>query len=472
VADLLRDIERYERTRLPNDARRLAVDCQSLAASPVEARRQLADRVDMHYRNANFRFAVTEELLNNLIPERKLEYAQLNETVVGHPVQGTSLMATELAVRMLPDPHRALLALEVTGDIASLTTTNAGLAQLHNESESRYVARKPLEIDMKGISLWPAEVGVENQTRLSGVETSMDNVPIVNWLVNHAVRTQYDMNSSAANEETKQKIVAKASDRVDTEVRKHFSEVVDRLNQHVFDPLNSLALGPELIDAETQEKRFTMRLRLGGEDQLGSHTPRPQAPSDSLASIQIHESVINNGIQRLHLDGRTFTLPELSRHVAESLNCPAPWPTDPENNDVKITFAQQNAVVIRCQDGQVTLTLSIARLSKSPRRWSNFQVRAVYQPVVHGRSAQLVREDAIHLIASRSLGSQLVLRGIFGHALSRKTPWNLIPEKIINQPKLQNAAITQFVIDDGWIGLSLGPKPVTTTARRQWLGVR
>ena len=96
VAELLRDIERYEWTRLPSDARRLAVDCQSLWASPVEARRRLADRVDVHYRNANFRFAVTEELLNDLIPEQKMEYAQVHDTVLGRPVEGESLMATEV----------------------------------------------------------------------------------------------------------------------------------------------------------------------------------------------------------------------------------------------------------------------------------------------------------------------------------------------------------------------------------------
>ena len=95
--------------------------------------------------------------------------------------------------------------------------------------------------------------------------------------------------------------------------------------------------------------------------------------------MQIHESVINNGIQRLQLDGRTFTLPELSRHVAASLNCPAPWPTNPENNDVKITFADRNAVVVRCQDGRVVLTLSIAQLSKSPRHVAQFPDPRVLQ---------------------------------------------------------------------------------------------
>ena len=471
VAELLRDIERYEWTCLPNDARRLAVDYQSLLASPVEARRQLAERFNDHYRNANFRFAVTEELLNDLIPEQKMEYAQVHETVLSHPVQGESLMATELAVRMLPDPEHARLMLEVTGEMAALTTTDAGLAQFHNESESRYVGRKPLEIDMKGISVWPVEVYVQNETRLNGVQTSIDNVPLFNWLAKMAARQQHDMNLPAATEEMRQKIEAKASERIDAEVRQRLSEVVERLNQRLFDPLNSLALDPQLIEAKTDEERFTMRLRLGGEDQLGSHTPRPQAQSDSLASMQIHESVINNGIQRLQLDGRKFTVPELSRHVAASLNCPAPWPTNPDNDDVKITFADRNAVVVHCQDGRLMLTLSIARLSKSPHMWRNFQIRAFYKPEVHGRSAELVRDGVIQLIGPRNMGSQLALRGIFSHALSKKAPWELIPEKIVNQPRLQNAAITQFDIIDGWIGISLGQKP-QTAARRQRLSVR
>ena len=137
-----------------------------------------------------------------------------------------------------------------------------------------------------------------------------------------------------------------------------------------------------------------------------------------------------------------------------------------------ITFAKQNAMVVRCRDGQVLLTLSIAQLSKGTHYiWHNFQVRASYQPVVYGRSAQLVRKGVIELYGKRNVGARAVLLGVFGHALSRKTPWELIPQKIINQPKLQDAAVTQFAIEDGWIGLSLGPKQ-TTTAHRTRFGSR
>jgi hypothetical protein len=469
AAAVLRDLERYERTVLPSDAQQLALDCQYLTMAPVAARRQLADRVDTHYRNANLRVAVTEELLNKLIPERKLEYAPVRDKVLGYPVRGESLMATEVAVRMLPDPKRVRLALEVTGEIAAMTTADAGPARFHNDSESSYVARKPIEIDMEAIHLWSAEVDVYNETRIRGVETPLDGVPLISSIVRGLAKSQAEQSKSAANREIEQKVAAQARERVNTETRERFTEVVERLNQRVFDPLNSLSLDPQLIAAETTKERFTMRLRLAGEDQLGSHTPRPQAPADSLASVQLHESMLNNGIQRLLLNGRTFTLPELSQYVATRLNRPAPWPVDPDQADVKITFAQQDAVVVRCHGGQVVVTLSIAQLSKSARsKWKNFQVRAFYRPEVHGRSAQLVRDGVIHLLGPRlNTGAQIALRGIFSHTFSKNKPWELVPEQIIKEPKLGEAAITQFVIDDGWIGLSLGPKPVASTAARR-----
>ncbi len=196
VAALLGHIERYERTGLPSDARRLALDCQNLLASPVEAQRQLADRVDMHYRNANVRVAVTEKLINDLIPERNLEYAQVNDTVLGRPVSGESLMATELAVRMLPDPKRVRLALEVTGEIAALTTVDAGLARIHNDSKSYYVARKPLEIDMNGISLYPVEIEVHNDSRVRGVGTPLDSIPLVGSLARGVAKAGADQSKS------------------------------------------------------------------------------------------------------------------------------------------------------------------------------------------------------------------------------------------------------------------------------------
>ena len=326
---------------------------------------------------------------------------------------------------------------------------------------------------MQGIRVWPVEISVANRTRLRGIDTPFNGLPLIGQMVKGVARSQMEENKPAATREVRRKVAAKARDRIDAETRERLAKFVQRMHERVFGPLNALSLDPRLIAAETTEKRFVMRLRLAGEDQLGSHTPRPRAYADSLASVQIHESALNNGIERLQLNGRTFTLLGLSRHIAARLNRPMHWEITPDHADVKIKFAEKDAVVVRCQHGQVILTLSIARLRKSPRVWKDFQIRAFYRPEVNGRSAELVRDGVIHLIGDRlNLGSQIALRGIFAHALSKDNPWNLVPEPIVSEPKLRDAAITQFVIDDGWIGVSLGPKhPAPVTAQRPQRGL-
>jgi hypothetical protein len=286
-------------------------------------------------------------------------------------------------------------------------------------------------------------------------------------------RSQSEQSKPAASEEVKQKIAAQARQRVDDEARQRLSDFVERINQRVFDPLAALSLDPQLIDAETTSKRFTMRLRLAGEDQLGSHTPRPQAPDDSLASVQLHESVINNGIQRLQLDGRTFSLPELSQHIADRLSRPLSWEINPEHSDVTIAFAPKDAVLVRCDNDRIELLLSIAELSKGTRKWKNFQIKAYYKPEVDGRSAQLTRDGVVQLIGRLNFSSQIALRGIFSKALSKNNSWDLVPQQIVKEPKLADAAITQFVVDDGWVAVALGPKRVpASTAHKQRSSLR
>ena len=179
--------------------------------------------------------------------------------------------------------------------------------------------------------------------------------------------------------------------------------------------------------------------------------------------MQLHESVFANGIERMQLAGRTFTMPALSQHVAQCLNCPSPWAVDPDNADVKITFAKQDPIVVHCRDGQVVVTVSFARLSKvsAGRKWSNFQVRAFYRPRANGRSVELVRDGVIHFPSG---GAQLALRGVFPRLLQRRR-LAARAAQIIDDPRLGDTAITQLVVDDGWIGISLGPKPVTASRR-------
>lgn len=466
LVEMLEDVERYEQTRSGSDARRVADDCLALARFEEPSLRQLGSRLETDYRNANMRINVTAELLERLMPPRTPEYAPVRDTLLGFPIRGRSVTSNEVHVRLLPDPERIRIALEVEGQVNSVTSSTSGPATFYNNSVAHYKAQKAMAIDLQGIRLEPARVWVNNRMQLRDVETEFDGLPLFGALAQGVARNQHEQRRGELDRAAERKVAVRASQRLNTEATSRLSKLAERLRKRVFTPLHKLSLDPTAIESRTLEDRFVMRIRLAGDDQLGAHTPRPRAPSDSLASVQIHETALNNLFHRLELDGREFRLPELSRHVAEKLGRPEVWKTDPEHDDVVIVFAPRDAASVQLEDGQVTVTLAIDKLSKGRRHWRDFRVRAFYEPTVEGSTVRLAREEVIHLIGDRlGLRGQIALRGIFSKTFSKDDPLVFSPTPLKENPDTADIAVTQLVIDDGWLGAALGPRQ--TAQRRE-----
>src|SRR6266404_3933752 len=117
--------------------------------------------------------------------------------------------------------------------------------------------------------------------------------------------------------------------------------------------MRRLALDPTALTMETTEARLALRSRLAGGDQLGAHTPRPEAPADSLASTQVHESTLNNLLDHLDLAGRTFTLPELHKWLSDKLSRGELKSPDDLPSGVHVTFAAKDPVRVRCDSGRL-----------------------------------------------------------------------------------------------------------------------
>ena len=66
VREVLASIEQYESSGLPSDAKRVAVGLRKLNWSALQQDRQMAQKLDEHYRNANIRIAMTNDFLNRL----------------------------------------------------------------------------------------------------------------------------------------------------------------------------------------------------------------------------------------------------------------------------------------------------------------------------------------------------------------------------------------------------------------------
>ena len=271
--------------------------------------------------------------------------------IVGVPSRGQSTTSSQLTVRLFPAPNQLRLGIEAAGVVDSQTSSTAGPVTFMSHGESSYRVGKLIVINGEGIRVGRAMADVNNQTRLSGLETDFDGIPLLRNFVRSYALSQHGEKQGQARQEVEVKVASRAEQRLDAEVNARLLKAESEFRDRFVAPLARLGLDRTVIQLATSQDRLTARLRLGRHDQLGAHTPRPLALSNSLASVQIHESAINNLLDRFELAGRTFTLPELYQRISNPLGrMPVKVPDDlPEN--VVVTFAEEDPVRVRCHRG-------------------------------------------------------------------------------------------------------------------------
>ena len=384
-------LEAFERTNSPRAGEVLAVERLKLSVSDQPEQLELARKIEETYCGPNVRIAVTGYLLNRMLPDREPEYQWVRDTMLGHPVRGRSRTSADVGLALIPDPNRMRAAVTVDGLVSASTSSTAGPATFINDSESQYSAVKELELTPMGIRFQSAEVTVDNRTRLRGIRTDFDGIPLVSSLVHSVARSQHDASQPAIRREMNRKVQSQAERQIDEEINARLGELNERLQTRLLEPLDAMHLRPEVADAKTTEVRMSMQLHLAGPGQLGSNTPRPWAPSDSVLSFQIHQSALNNVLRGLELDGATLTIKELRERIATRFNRPEMLQETNEHDDVSITFASTDAARIDFEDGRIAISLGVDKLRAGTRHWRNFRVRAYYTPQTSRQSATLVR---------------------------------------------------------------------------------
>src|SRR5207244_10177501 len=130
-----------------------------------------------------------------------------------------------------------------------------------------------------------------------------------------------------------------------------------------------------------------------------------------LASLQVHESLLNNVLEQLRLEGRTMTAVQLIDHVNRQLNVKLTCNVE-KGRKLTFTFADQDALRVRLADDRLLLTVSLAKLQGGGRQWTNFQILVRYAVTPQGASVQLVQIDEPSLSGRLSNRSQIIVQGI------------------------------------------------------------
>ncbi|MGC3969665.1 MAG: hypothetical protein QM775_20740 [Pirellulales bacterium] len=461
---LLESIERFEGGGLPSDGHALAEQCKLLDYSNDPARRQLATWLTSHYRNANVRVTISADLLNRMLPEELRQNAAVNDTVLGLPTQGWSSTRTGVGIAFIPSNESLAVRMTAQGTVHAQTQTFSGPVRLFNHSDSSFRAHKDFSLTHRGVEVQPATASTASRSRLQGIRTDFDHMPILGGIVESIAMDQHAEKKVPAQREAAAKVSRQVERGLDHELDKHLRTANGQLNDYIVTPLAKVGLSPDLIELQSNEARAIMRVRIAGENQLASHTPRPRAYSDNVASVQVHQSAINNVLERLGFQGRHFTAAELYSFAVKELYVPDV--VDPAHipDDISITFAKTDPITIHCANGHVELRLAIEELRRGTKSWRDFTVRTEFKTQIVDGATCFVRDGLIHLSGNRlSTTSQIALRTVFAKVFADDMCLPLWPEKMRTDKRFADLDIAQVDIRDGWIGMAVGPRRVQTT---------
>ena len=462
---LLESIEKFEAGGLPADAHALAEQCRLLDVSADEERRQLATWLTSHYRNANIRVTLSADLLNRMMPAELTKSAPVNEYVLGLPTQGWSTTRTGVGIRFLPSQDRLAMRMEAEGAVQAQTRTDSGPVRVFNQSDSNFIAHKDLALTPEGVIVYRAVASTHSRNRLRGIKTDFDHMPILGSIVESIALDQHAEKKPLAQAESQARVSRGVERGLDAEIDKHLKTADAALKERIIAPLSSLQLEPEVIEMQSNESRAIMRVRIAGEDQLASHTPRPRAYSDNVGSVQIHQSAVNNILEKSNLAGRRFTLPELYKFVVEKYYLPDNADVSELPTDIELTFAKVDPITVRCEAGRIELRLAIEELGRAGKTWRDFVVKATFKTdVVNGHTC-FVRDGIVKLSGPKlSATSQIPLRTVFAKVFPDDMCVVLWPDKFRNDPRFADLDIEQVDIRDGWIGMAIGPRRLQASA--------
>ncbi len=350
---MLVDLELLEEDPINRVRFSLASAVQTLRLAEEPNQQAIANALNDHYRNANIRLAIAGKLIERFLPEETYQSKPVRQRILGANTSGDSLVRTEMGLRLVADPDAWHVSLGVEGDMVSSTQSSKGPAIFHNSSQAQISTARTIRIDPFGYKVVADATNVQSQQSLRGMSTDFDGLPIIGDFLRLVIREQFNQQRGPAKRVMHRIIAEEADAEFDTQLAERMKNAQSELQKRLIGPLEALNLNPMVVAMSTTEERLMIRYRVANQAQMASHTARPRAPSDSLLSMQVHQSAINNAIAQLGLSDKTWNLVELGEKMATTLGKEGWTPPEDLPRDVNIRFAPSRPVSVELVDNQL-----------------------------------------------------------------------------------------------------------------------
>ncbi len=473
LKDLLDGLEKYEATGTNESAAQVRGAYDALRELTADGGERLSGVLRQHYFNSNLQLAISEGFLNRVLVKTHIEEGGVRDFILGAEVYGCQITSTVTKFDLLPAENGTYFRLNLTGTVSTNTESYKGQAIIYSNGSHSLTAFKDVRFDGEHFSTTPANMHVNASNEPVDASTPLDNFPIFGGVGKSIAMTQAMRKRPDAEAVAAQRVTSRVGPQFDNEVDDKFTELNGKLQSKVIDTLKSENLYPDYKTYRSTDTEIDLSSRLMGEKELGGGAPPATAVAADDMVVRLHESLINNFLDRLGIGGKTMTEQELRKLLEEKfsklLNKEVTLPAakeamgdDAAKQPKAFIFTQTNPLHIKVADGKINLIIR-AGFQRDEDKGGNIPPQIVTVPLtiaVEGEEVVITRGDVLvdAVDVPENVAEQVARAGVIKNKIEtsiqgKRDTRTLKVDKPEGEPV--NVNVTSIEALDGWITIRL-----------------
>lgn len=473
AAALIAAVEAYEVEGSDAQARAARNAYNKLREVAADGGALVSDVMRTHYFGFNLRIAINEELMRRFANDSRQEAGTINEPVQEAWVCGNTCTATNVTVDFKPNDDRAQFNVLVNGTVRANTTANTSQATVYGGSTGNFSATKPVYFDGKNFNLGRINVYANANTYTYDVQTKFFFLlrPITDAIAEREVAKRRPQTTAL----TRQRMESTVREEVDTEVSNQFGNASMKLESELYGPLRELGWHPDALKTSSTEQSMTIRARLLEPDELAAQIPAnmPSPPRGGLV-LQLHESLLNNGVDGLDIAGKTLTDEELKAVIEDRISTltgkdfefskPEDDQTAAQDEDAEAgdeeddetasyVFSESDPIRFQIEGGIINVTLKTGLKREGKDDIPEHVITVPLGLSVEGEQIVMARNGSVRVVPSEGVRRNIVRQRIMLGKVQRSIPDRTFRNdlKLEQQGKQVILNVHSIEANDGWV---------------------
>ena len=361
LAKLVSAVEAYEAeadSKTASAVRSAFAEARKAAPDGGEA---IAIVMRTHYFNYNLNVLVSEKFLNRMASFRRRDEGPVDDYILGAKVDGQQTTNSTVGVDLRPSADSARFAITLEGTVNSNTAGVTSEAVVYTSGYHYFWAAKELNFDGAQFKIEPATISVNANNSTYDADTNYNRSLFSGMARRIAIRTaegkRWESEAIAV-----ERVEGQVLPKFNQEVNKNFNKANNTLKTKTIPKLKEKGLYPSAYQYQTTDDRLMVYTRLMSVGEMGANTPSDALADPEGLTVYVHESHMNNSVDRMNLAGRSLTEKQLNKEIEDLLSNLLGKPVNLQKDgkapsDDLLIFSKTDPIRFAVKDGGIEITL-------------------------------------------------------------------------------------------------------------------